>query len=48
MAEDRDAKNPDATKVLRVGLPTVRPMEEGRGVITWDALKVQKVRPITA
>lgn len=48
MAEDRDARNLDATKVPRVGLHTARPMEEGRGANTWDALKVQKVRPTTA
>lgn len=48
MAGDRDARNLDATKVPRVGRHTARPMEEGTGASTWDALKVQKVRPTTA
>lgn len=44
----RDVKNLGATKALRAGQHTVRPMVEGRGVSIWDALKALKGGPTTA
>lgn len=44
----KDAKSPGATRGLRVEQLTVRHMEEGRGVSALDALKVLRVRLITA
>lgn len=44
MGADRDARNQDATRALRVELPTVRPMVEEGGASNWDALKVLKAR----
>lgn len=42
----RDARNQDATRVLRAELPIARPMVEGRGANTWVALKVLRGRRI--
>ena len=48
MGADRDARNQDATRALRVELPTVRPMVEEGGASNWDALKVLKARQTSA
>ncbi len=48
MGVDKDAINQDATRALRVELPTVRPMVEERGASNRDVLKVLKARQISA
>lgn len=46
--EGRDVRNSGATKALRAGQHTVRPMVEERGVSISGALKALKGRPTTA
>lgn len=48
MAVDIDARNLGAIMGPKVGLSTVKPMEEGGGASIWDALKVPRGKQITA
>lgn len=48
MEEGRDAKDQAATKVLRVKLPSVKPMAEERDANTWDVPRALKERQISA
>lgn len=46
--EDKGARSPGATRALRVGRPTARPMAAEGGASTWAALRVRRAKPTFA